>query len=676
MHKRNMTTTKANASKRLAQCLSRCAVIAFFGIFIGAVAASSGTPSVVSATFEQANSNEPTVSFSAAALLSSQPGSVVSFALGNSLSVRLVTDRLVAGSGGGTTWVGYDPNTGRSVRSYVSVLGDDVAGEVSVGSARYRLSRVPDSSGLLKVLDMEKASMSRAFSARPDYLRVDPDARRRAGVESLPVESDEAKAVPTPQTTIDLAVVFTTGMVTRYGSVSGVVNRINQLVTAANDAYANSEVAITLRLVKTEQVSYPDTGDNGDALNAFSGFQASPTFGEISPLPALAATVRPIRNATGADIMVLLRPFSVATHGGCGIAWLGDGNSNVAFDSQFGYAVVSDGSDGSYFCAVDSFAHEVGHNMGLTHDRPNAAGEGATFFSYGYGLNYNGPTANLGDIMSYASNRVPFFSSPNLRCNTANRTCALGGAGTPLGVAGDSDFGTCTTNPGTCADAARTLNVTRAYIASFRASVGASISGTITNGASPLAGVTFCARPATGVTCAASSGAGAYSCTLPNGWSGLLHAPGPAGLRIKPQSFTNVTGNLTGQNPVVQSIGACNLDVDNNGLIEPATDGVAILRRLLGTTSGGFAGLAGACAANTTSTAIFNATASNYNATGGALTRPGTDGLVILRAMQGLTGTAVTNGLGLAAEAGATNTTWATIRNNFLNSTCGADFLP
>jgi hypothetical protein len=202
------------------------------------------------------------------------------------------------------------------------------------------------------------------------------------------------------------------------------------------------------------------------------------------------------------------------------------------------------------------------------------------------------------------------------------------------------------------------------------------ISGTVSNGASPLANVTFCARPAIGVTCTASSGTGAYSCTVPNGWSGLLHAPGPTGLRIKPQSFTNVSANLSGQNPVVQAIGACNLDVDNNGLIEPATDGAAILRRMLGISSTGFSGLSGTCAANTTSATLFNATAGNYNATGGLLTRPGTDGLVILRAMQGLTGTAVTNGLGLAAEAGATNTTWTAIRNNFLNTTCGADFLP
>lgn len=202
------------------------------------------------------------------------------------------------------------------------------------------------------------------------------------------------------------------------------------------------------------------------------------------------------------------------------------------------------------------------------------------------------------------------------------------------------------------------------------------ITGTVNNGVSALAGVTFCAQPATGVSCTASGAAGAYGCTVPNGWTGVLHAPGPTGLRIKPQSFSNVTANLSGQNPVVQAIGACNLDVDNNGLIEPATDGVAILRRMLGFNASGFAGLSGSCAANTDPVALFNATSGNYNATGGPAARPGTDGLVIMRAMRGLTGTAVTAGLGLGNEPGASNTTWNSIRNNFLNTTCGADFLP
>ena len=210
-------------------------------------------------------------------------------------------------------------------------------------------------------------------------------------------------------------------------------------------------------------------------------------------------------------------------------------------------------------------------------------------------------------------------------------------------------------------------------------STSRTISGFVKNNGAALADIVFCARPATGLApCSASNLAtGAFSCPVPNGWSGVLHAPGPAGLRIKPQSFTNVSSNLTNQNPVVQAIGACNLDVDNNGLIEAATDGVAILRRMLGVGASGYSGLSGTCAANTTSASVFAATTlSGYNVTGATgvpTVKLTTDGAVLVRAMRGLTGTAVTNGLGLAAS-GATRSDWTNNLRNYINSTCGSDF--
>ncbi len=198
------------------------------------------------------------------------------------------------------------------------------------------------------------------------------------------------------------------------------------------------------------------------------------------------------------------------------------------------------------------------------------------------------------------------------------------------------------------------------------------ISGTISNGGG-VAGVTFCARPSAGVSCTPSSGAGAYSCTVPNGWAGTLHSPSVSNNRIPAQVFTSVSTNVTRNVTALTGVPTCNLDVDNNGLFEPAIDGVAILRRLAGFNVSAFAGLSGTCAGNSTAAAIFAATASNYNVTGGASSRPSTDGLVILRAMQGLTNTAVTNGLGLTGEAGATNTNWGSLQS-WLNTTCGATF--
>jgi hypothetical protein len=192
----------------------------------------------------------------------------------------------------------------------------------------------------------------------------------------------------------------------------------------------------------------------------------------------------------------------------------------------------------------------------------------------------------------------------------------------------------------------------------------ATISGTIPGGAAS-ANITFCARPAAGVTCSPSTSTGAYSCTVPAGWTGVLHAAAPAGKRIRQQSFSNVTTALSAQNPLLQNVGSCELDVDNNGLFEPDIDGLAILRRMAGFNVSAFSGLSGTCAGNTTSAAVYAATASNYNVTGGAVPRPTTDGLLITRAMRKLTGTAVTQG--------ATSQSWATVQS-WLNSNCGSSF--
>jgi hypothetical protein len=206
----------------------------------------------------------------------------------------------------------------------------------------------------------------------------------------------------------------------------------------------------------------------------------------------------------------------------------------------------------------------------------------------------------------------------------------------------------------------------------------ATISGTITNGAAGVAGVSFCAQPSAGVSCTASNASGAYSCTVPSGWTGRLHSPMVGSNRIPAQSFANVTSAVTRNVSASSGVPGCNLDVDNNGLFDAATDGVAIMRRMLGFGQSAFAGLAGTCAANTTASAIYAATnasynAAGYNATGGSATLPATDGAVILRAMLGLTGSAVTNGLGLASEGGASRTSWTNIQS-WLNTTCGANF--
>lgn len=78
-------------------------------------------------------------------------------------------------------------------------------------------------------------------------------------------------------------------------------------------------------------------------------------------------------------------------------------------------------------------------------------------------------------------------------------------------------------------------------------SVLRAVTGTVTLGGSPLAGVAFTAS--NGGVCTTSNASGVYFCAVANGWSGTV-TPTPTGYTFTPtsRSYSNVTTNQTGQN--------------------------------------------------------------------------------------------------------------------------------
>ena len=127
--------------------------------------------------------------------------------------------------------------------------------------------------------------------------------------------------------------------------------------------------------------------------------------------------------------------------------------------------------------------------------------------------------------------------------------------------------------------------------------------------------------------------------------------------------------------PTIKGVGpACILDLDGNGEIDALTDGVMLIRIMSGLTGNAVTNNAiGKNPQRTTWAEIqpFVALALldiDANGSTDALT----DGLMILRASFGLTGTAVTNNaLGVNPNRGD----WAAIRS-YLNTTCGGTFGP
>jgi peptidyl-Asp metalloendopeptidase len=244
---------------------------------------------------------------------------------------------------------------------------------------------------------------SPAINPQNTILRAEAADRMRA---SFP--SPLAKAAPSPQATIDVLVVVTKGFADFHGA--NMNTRINQAFATTNTAYVSSEVAITIRRVGPVVVKdYADTGvDKSAALTA------------VTDNTGVFSDVESIRASAGADLVAFLRN---ANDGG--VAWIGQVRNLGAAESWQGSRFMYSVTGMCNFSGCDSvFAHELGHNMGLLHDRANSGAAGSTVRSYAFGwkINVGNAARDFRTIMSYSppGNRVLAFSNPNrFICNPA-----------------------------------------------------------------------------------------------------------------------------------------------------------------------------------------------------------------------------------------------------------------
>ena len=311
------------------------------------------------------------------------------------------------------------------------VNGDIVVGTVRTPDAVYTIRTAEFGSYVIREIDESTLPpLAEPLEAPPDS---DEDLRQALD-ESVP---------PDDGSEIDLMVLYTPAARSLEGGRAGIEALIDLYVAQTNQAYANSGAFHRLRLVLKEEVDYVESGE---------------TLTDIQRLEddsdGYMDHIHDLRDTYAADLahLVFARNDEAEVAG------------RAYFEGPFGVTLAAPW--GGLI-----FAHELGHNMGLLHDRYQTAKETEETIEgwhYGYvnqrAFEPGAPESALWrTIMSYNSQcseilgeycpRLAYYSNPGLTYS-----------GDPMGVSAD--------NPSTGvdgpADAVRTLNERREITANFR----------------------------------------------------------------------------------------------------------------------------------------------------------------------------------------------------------------
>jgi hypothetical protein len=424
--------------------------------------------------------------------------------------------------GGIRSWVGQHSERGNNYRAVITTGPTGSFGSIETPEGEFRIAARDGQDWLVDMSRLPKPEIRLGDDfviPHADTKAVQPLATPSM-FEAVPGVNVAGilKSAPAPNVFVDILVLYTTGYRNSFATQADMLTRINNLVAKANTAYVDSEVAITLRLVGTQQVNYADAPavTSEVALYAMTPSCTAVKCRGTAFDAGAFGNIEALRATKGADVVALLRGGAVNSSDG--IAWIGwDGGTP---DPGFMYSVTT----GCVInCGEMVFIHEVGHNMGNMHDRATSAWQsggtpvqnGATGYGFGayeYGFGFascgsgaitsntfaslrcnpgltNGtsgacasntqPECPLGDpdgfsdLMAYFHNstkRNYKFSNPNVLCTGYNAIAR------PCGVNGETD---------PAANTARSMNMNRVALSAIKAEPATPTTTTLSSSINP-----------------------------------------------------------------------------------------------------------------------------------------------------------------------------------------------
>ncbi|AVP96254.1 hypothetical protein C7S18_03185 [Ahniella affigens] len=330
---------------------------------------------------------------------------------------------------------------GRVDSSVVIVRTGDVVGmEAHLGAQFFRIQFLGSAGH--EVREMAVSNLP-AHTERPFGELVPPNRQRRP-VAAPPAITNLAKTGE-DGSAMDLLVVYTPKGRDQYGGTAGVESLIDTLVAGVNQVFANSLVNTRIRLVAKAEINYVE---QGDFINQLGDIYASYSGGPLR-------VVYDLRDAYSADLIAYISGDNVAS--ACGAAPLFNEAPRFA-ERDAVMAMV-------HFCTNNhTMAHEIGHLMGLFHDRnysPTNETVSVAGVVYTDNFGYVDTTNRFTDVMAYEGDcvalgidcvRLPYFSNRDVRV-----LAPFNGELAPIGDAMNS--------------AANILSATRGAIANFRSHV-------------------------------------------------------------------------------------------------------------------------------------------------------------------------------------------------------------